>query len=539
MGIDYDGFYQIYYPPGVILIKSNSYQNAYVRGGQLSIRLKKYDYFPGDTIEGNIYLKNQNSLILNDIYLHIIISLSWTVDDDTLDSESSNQITSSIYVGVPNILKIKSNILNLNPGLYDFPFKIKIKETLPPCFEFPQNGKSAFLRYILKAQIASQYARGECDHGIFIKSRPRICQSPLSYSITSNIKKMGMVNQGSTILKVSYQTTSYLIRGQIPIQVEIDNTQGKSRVKSVTAKIIRSVQLKKIKEEGIRYNFEKIIMSKEFTVNVQPNTKSQIYNFIIGITDDTLNTFNYYGISNPYPKLGDLFYVMPTVNSDSIICNYFMIVSLDYASFVTDKYLPKVTLPFTLNHQSISDYEKEKKEELLKKTDTPDDINIVDLNDAPKIEINDVREQLFDKPIHNSEVNEINNDKKEEENNINSDAKNEILIENKNGESNNINNKIIEENNIININNENNEENHNIKNENIENNIINKDINSINNINNIKEEYNFQNKPNEENDNNKIPKNFSINDIEDEEEDNKINKNVDKKKDEDNFSLFS
>jgi hypothetical protein len=54
MGIDYDGFYQIYYPPGVILIKSNSYQNAYVRGGQLSIRLKKYDYFPGDTIEGNI-----------------------------------------------------------------------------------------------------------------------------------------------------------------------------------------------------------------------------------------------------------------------------------------------------------------------------------------------------------------------------------------------------------------------------------------------------------------------------------------------------
>ena len=58
---------------------------------------------------------------------------------------------------------------------------------------------------------------------------------------------MGMVNQGSTILKVSYQTTSYLIRGQIPIQVEIDNTQGKSRVKSVTAKIIRSVQLKKIK----------------------------------------------------------------------------------------------------------------------------------------------------------------------------------------------------------------------------------------------------------------------------------------------------
>ena len=143
-------------------------------------------------------------------------------------------------------------------------------------------------------------------------------------------------------------------------------------------------------------------------------------------------------------------------------CNYFMIVSLDYASFVTDKYLPKVSLPFTLNHQSISDYEKEKKEELLKKTDTPDDINIVDLNDAPKIEINDVSEQLFDKPIHNSEVNEINNDKKEEENNINSDAKNEILIENKNGESNNINNKIIEGNNIININNENNEENHNI-----------------------------------------------------------------------------
>ena len=53
----------------------------------------------------------------------------------------------SIYVDIPNILKIKSNILNLNlnPGLYDFPFKIKIKETFQPLFEYHQISKDPFL----------------------------------------------------------------------------------------------------------------------------------------------------------------------------------------------------------------------------------------------------------------------------------------------------------------------------------------------------------------------------------------------------------
>ena len=48
----------------------------------ISIRLKKYDYFKGEFVEGLVVLQNVNSLVLNDIYLNLFLTENWKINDD-------------------------------------------------------------------------------------------------------------------------------------------------------------------------------------------------------------------------------------------------------------------------------------------------------------------------------------------------------------------------------------------------------------------------------------------------------------------------
>ena len=118
----------------------------------ITISLKKYDYFPGEFVEGNVILQLITPMVMNDIYLNLTISEFWNVRTDTVVDETSDKVVLSQRVGIGNILKINSTLINLNPGRFNFPFKFKLQENFPPIFEYPKNDQRGHLRYILKAQ---------------------------------------------------------------------------------------------------------------------------------------------------------------------------------------------------------------------------------------------------------------------------------------------------------------------------------------------------------------------------------------------------
>ena len=70
MGNEYESLSYIrptYYPQGVM--QSMVQRTAFPM--KITIQLNKDDYFKGDFVEGNIFLYNNTSLILNDIYLNL------------------------------------------------------------------------------------------------------------------------------------------------------------------------------------------------------------------------------------------------------------------------------------------------------------------------------------------------------------------------------------------------------------------------------------------------------------------------------------
>ena len=202
MGNEYVYVNQPYYPPGSIHpVQPNPNQR------QISIKLKKYDFFKGDTVEGAVIINCITSLVLNDIHLNLYLYENWSNNEtDPPIVERNNPILLTIKIGIGKILKIDSYLINLNPGSYNFPFKFKLPDFLQPIFEYPKVSKRGYLRYILEAKIISQYLQGDGKVYIFVKSRPKILNCPLSFSSAANVHKWGMFDQGSTILKVSYQT---------------------------------------------------------------------------------------------------------------------------------------------------------------------------------------------------------------------------------------------------------------------------------------------------------------------------------------------
>ena len=503
-----------YYQP-MIIQNAPMYQNGSMMVTQqiyskaLSINLKKFDYFPGETIEGTVVFQNQTNLILSDILVSLFMTQGWNVLDEMPQSQYENPLISNVYIGIAKLLKINlppnNNLINLNPGTFNLPFKLKLPLNMQPSLEYPINEERGYLRYYLKVQLVSPYVKGENNMYLFIKTKFRLFKYPYIFTSSPKVKKLGMIDQGSTTLKVSYQNYNYQIGTQIPFDVEIDNSRGKSKVKSVDVKLIRRVQYKRAYDNKIIYNFETVINSKSFAVNVPNNTVSQKFNYVMEIKDNTMHKFNYMGNMNPYPKLANFFYALPSTYSKIIRCEYFMVVKLDFSGLITKGYLPKVVLPIVLNH----DPEKEKQEGINEDEDMKKAIeaSLEDMNKIDDINVINVKEEKDEK----NENNEIKNEN-DDDNNINNEKNDEIKLDNDN----------------------NNEENNNNINEIKENN------NNINNINNIINE-----KPEDDKDinnptlfngqNNDKPNNFSINDF-DEDNESIINKAETKKKNK--FSLF-
>ena len=140
-----------YYQQGILLKNPVQpkirQQQPLMQNSPLQIKLRQYDLFPGQVAEGSIILHNPGAMLLNDIYLHLIYIESWKIQGETIVAELTENIIGSICIGIAKILKVNGALINLNPGVYNFPFQFKIPENIPPCFEFPRNSVKGYIRY--------------------------------------------------------------------------------------------------------------------------------------------------------------------------------------------------------------------------------------------------------------------------------------------------------------------------------------------------------------------------------------------------------
>ena len=323
------------------------------KSNSMIIETNKEYYFKGEIIEGNIILDCISNITLKEITISFSQNESWLIQEtsDIKYGEKNNQLLSKFDLGINKILNDNNEIKTLSPGRYIFPFKIELPKYLQPSFEYPIANRSGYIRYILESEVISNSIKLSTRNYILIKAGIKRLMTPKSYNAVTNVHKWGIIDGGSTILKVSYKKNNYKIDEIAPLDVEIDNTRGKLKVSQCKIRVIRIIQFSRLNKASMeKYPLEKTILTKVFSAEVFPNSKR---NFLFGteLKDKDLLDYTYINAINPYPNIKDINILLPSVEGGIIKCEYRLQVSVYFDNFVTANYRPRVSLPIVITHQ--------------------------------------------------------------------------------------------------------------------------------------------------------------------------------------------
>ena len=213
----------------------------------ISFSLQKKDFFISEPITGEVTLSNISNLNISNIS-NIKISLyiyeGWIASkNDRKHSVDSDSDRHDIFDRETKINKIEEIILdinknqNINSRIINLPFMINTNNFSFPSFEYPKFQIRGFIRYILRGEIVQLNSNINnlemTDEMIQIKTLPFILNSPLTSSTSTHIEKWGLMNKGTINMTCSIKKNTFFIKEIIPIDINIDNSNGKMDVNEI------------------------------------------------------------------------------------------------------------------------------------------------------------------------------------------------------------------------------------------------------------------------------------------------------------------
>ena len=298
-------------------------------------------------------------IVLNEITLSLFQLENWIELASIPISETHREQLLIMSLNIKRTLNINTDLVNLSPGRFIFPFKFQLpNKNINPCFEFPSSEIKAYIRYSIDAKIVSPYINGATSKYVLFKSRPKVDNGGGGKFISSvDIYKWNIFSEGNTTLNVSLLNHENNIKNgsQINFNIDIDNTRGKLNTQECKVNLICKLNLKK-KNNSKNKTIENICISQIFKTKVKQGNK-QTFNFSIDLKDMDKKTFNLQNEKLPYFNIPEISFLLPSVKSPTIECDYIMKVTLYFDSFVAHKHRPRVFIPINICHQNMQEYE--------------------------------------------------------------------------------------------------------------------------------------------------------------------------------------
>ena len=314
----------------------------------ITIILDNREFHPGQIIKGNIELVPDSQVYINDIELCFFYIEEWNYSKSETKKDKGNykQCISLIDVGVNKFLPgDDNNLIRLDPIMHLFPFELKLPNFLFPSFEYPKHDYKAFLRYTLLAQVKSPNYQLMTSIPIFILSSSKKENQGFSEENTFNIKKWGMFGKGSTKIKASLPMKYFKFSDNVPVNVEIDNTLGKMKVKLVKINLVRKMILKDNSNDfKVKYSHNDKVMKKVFKVEVRSGAKEN-FDLKLPLSQIPHNEFSFFDNVNLYNWTRSYSEFIPSIESTILNCQYMIKVTVYFDSFLKKGDRPRIFLP--------------------------------------------------------------------------------------------------------------------------------------------------------------------------------------------------
>jgi len=271
-------------------------------------------------------------------------------------------------VNIFDYLSYEGDNYYLNPGEYEFPFKISLPNYLEPSFEFMDACGDVQFRYILYACLVSTDEKSHLSNinYIVVKKKEHKQSQTQNLQCCKNIFSWGMFDKGTAIFSASLNQNIFHFGEKFKLKYQIDNTRGKLTVKEMKITIMQKITMSWNFEGGLVN--ESKIFDKSVKLNSPPGDNFE------GIFEDGI-------ISNDSVHLGKkdmpylhlmtddfkIFEFQPSINSASVRCEYTIKLTLYFDSFVRFNSRPRIIIPIVIQHgeSQMNEIEQQKNNNIL------------------------------------------------------------------------------------------------------------------------------------------------------------------------------
>ena len=344
----------------------------------LKINTQSQSYYPNSDITGLINLNLSAPLDLCDIEIEIYSIEGWVYkkvqniipekNENIKDYNINKNTIGKLKLNLPQLFKINSPVIRLNSGNYNFQFSFPLKE-FNPSFEYRGDHSRIFLRYILLSKVIvpeknnnknnindkkknNEEIESETIFQILVKQKEN--DAIKEYQAEQKVYKWGMINKGNCKMILSIPKSNYKFNDNIPLNILIDNTEGKLNVSKIKVSTKRKITyiLNNLKIEE-----EIPVASSTYGIHLL-SKKKQVFRYFYNIKDIYLKYLTYSGVSEPYTNNNiDWYTFIPTVTCNSFSCEYYIKITLYFTSFVHHNSRPRLTFPIIITHNASDNYE--------------------------------------------------------------------------------------------------------------------------------------------------------------------------------------
>ena len=338
----------------------------------IDIILDNNDFFPGEIIKGNIFLKSFNLLKKGVINYKIFNQEFYSYSNETKKINNKQKKLNNIFE--KSIVYNQLIDYSLSTGI-EIPFSILLSNDIFPNFEYCLKKVNAYIRTYLQIEIPELIL---IKQKFFIVKKPfKLLKSPLYFDIIDNFGFFGLLNKGNILFNVSYKKNCYKFFDRIPIDISIiNNSNNNVEITKIKIKLLRKIELKDNLE------FKDLLFINEIIINkkLDKNNKNLNINTSINL-EEPESLFNKYRIEPPdlncsyISDKSKLIELIPDINSNLIKCEYKIEIFFSYNSFLRKKDDIFFVMPISVcNEQKLSNNDQnpeniliyDKKKKILK-----------------------------------------------------------------------------------------------------------------------------------------------------------------------------
>jgi hypothetical protein len=214
--------------------------------GGMIVKFEKPNYYPGEIVEGTVYINMTMGLETRGLQ----ISIEGSENTKFKQRSGKKRVTrTGKNILIDKHFMIHSWQNNLTSiGHYACPFTFRLPNNLPGSFEYYEGECLACIKYIVTAKLLSRNGYDDLTYSslLIVRTPPQAFSYPTNLSSTKNLTSWCYFDKGSATLNVSYPKSFFTPDEAVSVTCELNNTRCKLKSTGIRFQLVQQIHIEDV-----------------------------------------------------------------------------------------------------------------------------------------------------------------------------------------------------------------------------------------------------------------------------------------------------